>query len=85
MREYHQAGRAAVKTGVVAAGDVIIPEMRCEIIKDTVIKLTDAALNALTILKEIHPLPSCGIVGVILVKVIVIFYNLPIKISIPML
>ena len=36
LREYHQAGRAAVKTGVVAAGDVIIPEMRCEIIKDTV-------------------------------------------------
>ena len=36
LREYHQAGRAAVKTGVVAAGDVIIPELRCEIIKDTV-------------------------------------------------
>ncbi len=36
LREYHQAGRAAVKTGLVAAGDVIIPETRCEIIKDTV-------------------------------------------------
>jgi RNA-binding protein YlmH len=36
LREYHQAGRAAVKTSLVAAGDVIIPETRCEIIKDTV-------------------------------------------------
>ena len=36
MREYHQAGRTEVKTSVVPAGEVIVPEMRCEIIKDTV-------------------------------------------------
>lgn len=36
LREYHQAGRTAVKTGIVSAGEVIIPEARCEIIKDTV-------------------------------------------------
>ncbi|MCQ2563245.1 MAG: YlmH/Sll1252 family protein [Mogibacterium sp.] len=36
MREYHQAGRTEVKTRVVPAGEVIVPEMRCEIIKDTV-------------------------------------------------
>ena len=36
LREYHQAGRAEVKTSVVPAGEVIVPEMRCEIIKDTV-------------------------------------------------
>ena len=36
MREYHQAGRTEVKTSVVPACEVIVPEMRCEIIKDTV-------------------------------------------------
>lgn len=36
MREYHQAGRTEVKTIVMPAGEVIVPEMRCEIIKDTV-------------------------------------------------
>lgn len=36
LREYHQAGRTEVKTRVVPAGEVIVPEMRCEIIKDTV-------------------------------------------------
>lgn len=34
--EYHQAGRSAVKTEIVSAGEVIVPETRCEIIKDTV-------------------------------------------------
>ena len=36
VREYHQAGRTAVKTGVVSAADAIVPEAHCEIIKDTV-------------------------------------------------
>ena len=36
VREYHQAGRTVVKTGIVSAADVIVPEARCEIIKDTV-------------------------------------------------
>lgn len=36
LREYHQAGRTEVKTGAVSLGDLIIPEMRCEMIRDTV-------------------------------------------------
>lgn len=36
LREYHQAGRTEVKTEEVPVRDVIIPEMRCEMIRDTV-------------------------------------------------
>ena len=36
LREYHQAGRTEVKTEIVPVSDVIVPEARCEIIKDTV-------------------------------------------------
>ena len=36
MNEYHQAGRTQVKTEVVSADEAIVPEMRSEIIKDTV-------------------------------------------------
>jgi len=36
LREYHQAGRTEVRTAVVPVSDAIIPEARCQIIKDTV-------------------------------------------------
>ena len=36
LREYSQAGRTAVRTELVSADEVIIPDMRCEIIRDTV-------------------------------------------------
>lgn len=36
LREYHQVGRTEVKTEEVSVRDVIIPEMRCEMIRDTV-------------------------------------------------
>ncbi len=36
LREYHKAGRTEVKTETVPAAEVIVPETRCEIIKDTV-------------------------------------------------
>lgn len=36
LREYNQAGHSAVKTGIVSADEVMIPESRFEIIKDTV-------------------------------------------------
>ena len=39
LREYHQAGRTEVKTEVVPAAEVKVPEMRCQIIKDTVSSL----------------------------------------------
>lgn len=39
LNEYHQAGRTEVKTEVVSAGEVIVPEVRCQIIKDTVSSL----------------------------------------------
>ncbi len=35
-REYHQAGHTEIKTETVSAGDLIIPEAKCRIIKDTV-------------------------------------------------
>ena len=36
LREYHQAGRTEVKTEIVPAGEIIVPELRCEMIRDTV-------------------------------------------------
>ena len=36
LKEYCQAGRTPVRTELVSAGEVIIPEMRFEIIRDTV-------------------------------------------------
>ncbi|MBE6019351.1 MAG: hypothetical protein E7230_03300 [Clostridiales bacterium] len=36
LREYRQAGRTEVRTNTVPVTDVIIPEVRCQIIKDTV-------------------------------------------------
>ena len=36
LREYRQAGNTAVKTEIVPVDEVIVPEARCEIIKDTV-------------------------------------------------
>ena len=39
VKEYHQAGRTEVKTTVVELSDLIVPEGRTEIIKDTVSSL----------------------------------------------
>lgn len=36
LREYRQAGRTEVKTEEVSIGDLIIPDQRCEMIRDTV-------------------------------------------------
>lgn len=36
LREYHKAGRTEVKTKIVSVDEVIVPEMRCEMIRDTV-------------------------------------------------
>ena len=36
LREYRQAGRTEVRTNTVPVTDAIIPEVRCQIIKDTV-------------------------------------------------
>ena len=36
LREYRQAGRTTVKTELVQVSELLIPDQRCEIIKDTV-------------------------------------------------
>ena len=36
LREYHQAGRTEVKTEIVSVDEAIVPEMRSEMIRDTV-------------------------------------------------